>query len=127
MSKKLTSIYVSLVVFVICIVSRASTVKAITIWTPKAGNSDNDVPQNIARTTWKYSIMDIISTVNSYLWFGIGFFCFLFMIVNWYKLITAQWDEKKMESATKGLIWSAIGITVCLLAYIIVNLATKLF
>lgn len=75
----------------------------------------------------KISILDLISLVNSYIWFAIGFFCFVFMIWNWYKLIMANWDSKSMDSAKKALLWSAIWLAICLLAYIIVNLAVKLF
>ena len=73
------------------------------------------------------SILDMISFVNNYLWFAVWFVCFLFMIVNGYKLITANWDEGETKKATKALLWSIIWITICLLAYIIVNLAVKLF
>lgn len=74
-----------------------------------------------------YSILQLIWFVNSYLRFAIGFVCFLFTIINWYKLITAQWDEKTTKDATKALIWCAIGIGICLLAYIIVNVTLRLF
>ena len=73
------------------------------------------------------SIMDLVSLINSYLWFAIGFFCFVFMIWNWYKLIMANWDSKSTDSAKKWLLWSVVWIAVCLLAYIIVNLAVRLF
>ena len=77
--------------------------------------------------TGSYSILDMISLVNRYLWFAIWFFCFVFMIWNWFKLISANWDEKAVWSAKKALIWSVVWIVVCLLAYIIVNLAVKIF
>jgi hypothetical protein len=69
----------------------------------------------------------VINLVNNYLWFAVWFVCFLFMIINWYKLITAHGDEKKTSSAMTGLWWSVVWIVICLLAYIIVNLAVKLF
>ena len=77
--------------------------------------------------TGNISILDLISLVNGYIWFIIGFLCFVFMIWNWYKLIMANWDEKSTDSAKKALLWSAVWIAVCLLAYIIVNLAVRLF
>lgn len=73
------------------------------------------------------SILDIISLVNSYLWFAVWFVCFLFMVINGYKLIMNNWDEKQSSTATSWLLNSIIWIVVCLLAYIIVNLAVKLF
>ena len=74
-----------------------------------------------------YSVLDLISLVNKYLWFAIWFVCFLFMIINGYKLISANGDEKKTKEATSSLIWTVIWIVICLLAYIIVNIAVKLF
>lgn len=75
----------------------------------------------------KRSIFDLIRFVNSYIWFGIWFVCFLFMVINGYKLITAHGDEKKTKEATSALWKSIIWIAICLLAYIIVNIAVKLF
>ena len=88
---------------------------------------NRDVTVKMERIDWSYSILGVIKVVNEYLWFAIGFICFLFTIINWYKLITAQWDEKQMKEATNALIWCAIWIAVCLLSYIIVNLALRLF
>ncbi len=107
----------------------STSVKALTIRTIDGKISNPDVPSNPgwAQIEWSHAVLDIIAMVNSYLWFAIWFFCFLFMIWNWYKLITANWDEKAMSSATKALIWCGVWIAVCLLAYIIVRVAVKLF
>jgi len=87
--------------------------------------SDAKVP--ITQIDWSRSIFDIISFVNGYLWFAIWFVCFLFMVVNGYKLITAHGDEKQTGAATKALWQSIIWIAICLLAYIIVNVTVRLF
>ena len=103
-----------------------SCVNAVTIRTlkwPTGGEFSNDPTQ----IEGKRSIFNIISVVNNYLWFAIGFVCFLFMIWNGYQLIIARWDQKQMDSAKKALIWCAIWLTVCILAHIIVNVAVKLF
>jgi hypothetical protein len=47
------------------------------------------------------------------------------MIWNWYQLIINNWDDK--QPWMKWLLWSIVWIVICLLAYIIVNLAVKLF
>lgn len=73
------------------------------------------------------SILNTISMVNSYIWFFIGFFCFVFMIWNGYKLITGNGEEKAMKSAKTALLWSFIWLAICILAYIIVNIAVNLF
>lgn len=91
-------------------------------------NSQKDVTNNkTAWIYWEHSLLDLIQLINNYLRFGIWFVCFLFMVVNGYKLITAHWDSKKTEAATSGLMKSIIWIGVCLLAYIIVNVTVKLF
>ena len=103
-----------------------SKVFAITAWTFKWQIwSDADV--SITKIGGSGSIFKIISFVNGYLRFAIWFVCFLFMIINGYKLITAHGDEKQTGAATKALWHSIIWIAICLLAYIIVNLAVRLF
>lgn len=117
--KKLT------IIWIVSLIGCISKVYAVTVYTFRKtrDTADYDFSQIDGNT----SILDIISLVNQYLWFAIWFFCFLFMVWNWYKLITAAWDDKAMGSAKKALLWAGIWIVVCLLAYIIVNLAVKLF
>lgn len=86
-----------------------------------------DNPGDGSWIVWDYSIMDVIKLVNSYLRFGVGLVCFLFMIVNGYKLITAHGDEKVVKEATGALWKSIIWVIICILSYIVVNLAVKLF
>lgn len=119
MTKKLASICI---ISCICSISKTFAVTARTLnKTKDSANHDR------SQIDGSRSILDMISLVNDYLWFAIWFVCFLFMIWNWYKLITASWDEKAMGSATKALLWSGIWIAICLLAYIIVNIAINLF
>lgn len=98
----------------------------VSVWTvnPKTGG---DIPHRPGHVIGSRSIFDIISMVNWYLWFTIGLCCFWFMIWNWYQLIMARGDEKQMKSATNALTWSALGLVVCILAYIIVNITVNLF
>lgn len=100
---------------------------AVTLRTLKWNTYWSNLIKNRTQIEWWRSVFDIIRFVNSYLWFAIWFVCFLFMVFNGYKLITAHWDEKQTQAATKGLMWSIVWIAVCLLAYIIVNVAVKLF
>lgn len=91
-----------------------------------------DKPYDAAAGTVGYSyggrsILNTISSVNSYIWFFVGFFCFVFMIWNGYKLISANGDEKAMKSARTALLWSVVWLAICILSYIIVNVAVKLF
>lgn len=111
--------------WIISLVGCLSKVYAVTARTFKKTKDTADHDWN--QIEGSRSVLDMISLVNKYLWFAIWFFCFVFMIWNWYKLITAAWDDKAMWSAKKALLWSGIWIAICLLAYIIVNLAVKLF
>ena len=112
--------------FIISLFTLLSKVEAVRLWTLK-WNIWWDIPDEWTLVTGQRSVFDMIKVVNSYIRFGVGFVCFLFMIINGYKLITANWDSKQTEAATSALIKSIIWVAVCLLAYIIVNLAVKLF
>ena len=103
-----------------------SKVNAVKLWTLK-WHIWWDVPDEWTLVEGELSVFDMIKVVNSYLRFWVGFVCFLFMIINGYKLITANWNQKQTEDASSALVKSIIWIAICLLAYIIVNLAVKLF
>ena len=118
-TKKLTSIWT------ITIIGFISKVSAITVQTIKRTTDTAD--HDLSQIDGSRSIFDIISLVNSYLWFAIWFVCFLFMIINGYKLIINNWDEKQTSTATSWLLKSIIWIIICLLAYVIVNLVVKIF
>lgn len=102
-----------------------SKVSAVTVRTFR--KTKNTADHNRSQIDGSRSILDIISFVNSYLRFAIWFVCFLFMIINGYKLIMNNGDEKGSAAATSWLLKSIIWIVICLLAYIIVNLAVKIF
>lgn len=104
-----------------------SKVDAVRVRVPKWKFWSNPDVSSTSQVYWKYSIFDTISLVNGYLWFAIWFVCFLFMVRNWYQLIIARGDEKEMKKATGALTGCAIWLVVCILAYIIVNIAIKLF
>lgn len=116
--KKITTIWLT------TLISFMSNAYAVTVRTFKKteDTADGDIQIDGSR-----SVLDIISFVNNYLWFAIWFLCFLFLVINGYKLIMNNWDEKQSSAATSWLLKSIIWIVVCLLAYIIVNLAVKLF
>lgn len=119
--KKLVSIWV------ITAFGFISKAYALSVRTLKGTKDSASEDYGYVQVDGSYSVLDIISLVNDYLWFAVWFVCFLFMIINGYKLITANWDEGQTKKATKALLWSVVWIAVCLLAYIIVNLAVKLF
>jgi hypothetical protein len=65
--------------------------------------------------------------VNSYLWFSIAVVCMAVLIWWGIKLITAQWDDKKMAEANKLLLWALAWIMISLLSYALIRLVVGLF
>ena len=121
------SIKKTVIIWIITLLGFMSNIYTNGIWTTTFKKTTDTAQYFSQLISGDISIMNLISLINSYLWFAIGFFCFVFMIWNWYKLIMANWDEKSTDSAKKWLLWSVVWIAVCLLAYIIVNLAVRLF
>ena len=112
---------------IIVVSTLLSTTNAVSVWTLRPRIWNPDIPQQPTQIDWSRSFLDILSVVNSYLRFAIWFVCFLFMIWNGFKLIMSRWDEKDMKSAQNALIWCGVWLVTCFLAYIIVNIAIKLF
>lgn len=73
------------------------------------------------------TLFAFIQLVNSYLWFAIGVVCMAVLIWGGVKLITAQWDEKKMAEANKLLLWALAWIMISLLSYALIRLIVNLF
>lgn len=117
--KNLTTIWIITLIW--CI----SKVSAVTAFTLRKTRDTAD--HGRSQVEGSFTLQKMISLVNNYLWFAIWFCCFIFMIWNWYKLITAAWDDKAMGSARKALLWSWIWLIVSLLAYMIVNVTIRLF
>lgn len=113
----------SLIVILTNLIS--SSVFSVDVYVPT--KTENMAAGTTSYVTGSRSILNTISLINSYIWFFIGFFCFVFMIRSGYRLITSNWDEKAMKSAKTALLWSFIWLAICILAYIIVNIAVNLF
>ena len=111
----------------IWIVSSIGLISKVSAVTVRTFRDTKDTEHDMSQIDGSRSILDMINVINSYLRFAIWFCCFLFMIRNWYKLITAAWDEKATWAAKKALLWSGIWIIICLLSYTIVNIAVRLF
>lgn len=126
MKKKIIS-YITMLIFT-CVLSINAVVNAISVTLPRqwAEGWDYYPGQNVQKDG-THSLLDIIRFVNDYLWFAIWFVCFLFVVINWIKLIISRWDEQETKKAMHALIWCVIWIIVCLSAYIIVNVAIRLF
>lgn len=122
---KQTMIIKSLFALLISIISLPHSAFAVTTFTLTQTKDTAD--HGRSQVDGSNSVLGLISLINDYIWFFIGFFCFIFMIRNGYKLISANGDEKAMKAAKTGLLWSIIWLAICLLAYIIVNIAVRLF
>lgn len=112
--------------WIITLLTFISNVNAVIMRTFR-WNVGSEVSNTPTQVDGSRSIFDMIKVVNKYLRFGVWFVCFLFMVINGYKLITAHGEENQTKNATKALLKSLIWIAICLLAYIIVNLAVKIF
>lgn len=126
--KKLITRYLTLFITWCLLIS--NTVFAqnwVSVFIPQNWWASDYNPLDKRQIDGNYSLLDIIKFVNDYLWFAIWFVCFLFIVINWIKLISARWDEKATSSAMKALIGCVIWIVICLSAYIIVNVTIRLF
>ncbi len=72
------------------------------------------------------SFYDTLQLINRYLWFAISVVCMWVLVYWWFKLISAQWDEKKMQEANKLLTGAVIGIVISLASYALVRLLVNL-
>jgi len=73
------------------------------------------------------TLFSFIQLINSYLWFAIGVVCMAVLIWWGVKLISAQWDEKKMAEANKLLLWALAWIIISLVSYALIKLVVGLF
>ena len=65
--------------------------------------------------------------MNQYLRFILWIVAMVVLIIAWYKLITAKWDEKEMKKAIGILTWLVIGILIAIFAYLLVKITANLF
>ena len=89
-----------------------SKVEAVSLWTLR-WHIGSEFSQDPTRIEGNRSVFDLIRFVNSYIWFGIWFVCFLFMVINGYKLITAHGDEKKTKKINYMNSHLPIGLHYC--------------
>ncbi len=67
-----------------------------------------------------------INLVNTYLWWSFAVISTGLVIYWGYQLITSNGDKKIMKKAVRTLIWTAIGISIAMLSYLIVKFLTNL-
>lgn len=67
-----------------------------------------------------------VNLVNTYLWWSFAVISTGLVIYWGYQLITSNGDKKAMKKAVRTLIWTAIGISIAMLSYLIVKFLTNL-
>ena len=98
----------------------------IQLHVPKDGlQADVEIPSTII--TGQSDIWSIISFINGYLWFFIGFLCFIFLAYNGVMLVMARGNSKDFDKTKTGMLGSAVGIAICFLSYSLVKLVVNLF
>ena len=88
------------------------------IWSRDVRYWDSDKAQN--------SLLMAFDFINEYLWWSFSAVCTAVVVYGWYRMITANWDKKAMKQWVWALIWSAIGVVIAMLSYMIVNLLANL-
>jgi hypothetical protein len=112
--------------FLILSLVGVSFADGISVIIPKGNYHDVNVPRTQLEGTTG-TIRNTISFVNSYLWFLIGFLCFIFLIYNGIKLVSSRGDKEDMKKAMKGLTGAAVGIAICFISYAFVRAMVNLF
>ena len=69
----------------------------------------------------------LIQRINEYLWFGIGAVCMVFIVIGWFKLMTANGKDEQLKAANKLLMGAIIGILIAVLSYSVIRLVVNLF
>ena len=67
-----------------------------------------------------------VNLVNTYLWRSFAVISTGLVIYWGYQLITSNGDKKVMKKAIRTLIWTAIGISIAMLSYLIVKFLINL-
>ncbi|MDR0860053.1 MAG: pilin [Candidatus Peribacteria bacterium] len=125
MIKKLFT-FSSLSILVSTLLSAVVCADGITVILPKGNNYDVNI-DNVSVEGNPDTVLNTISFVNDYLWFIIGFLCFIFLVFNGIKLVIARGDKEDMKKAMKGITGSGIGIAICFVSYALVRVITNLF
>ncbi len=102
----------------------------IQIHVPKEGlEKDVNIPSTVVDGTYEGSAIDVwnvVSAVNGYLWFLIGFVCFVFLVYNGIQLVMSRGEEKEFKSAKQMMLGATIGIAICFLSYSLVRIVVNL-
>ena len=82
-------------------------------------NEDSEVSQT--------ALLHVFDYINDHLWWAFSVVCTAVAVYGWFLLITANWDKKAIKQWVWALVWSAIGVVIAMLSYMIVNLVANLY
>ncbi len=115
------------IVFLFCTVVAWASAFALEVVTPSAGGQA-DV--NITHTVIDWNedhVIELIKTINWYLWFFVGLVAFILVVYSWFNMITAWGDKETIKKSYHILIAALASIVIALLSYTMVRLVVNLF
>lgn len=102
---------------------------AIQINIPSPSNGKQDV-QNVIKTSTIVSdpedVTSLVNLVNKYLWFSLWVVWMVVLVIAWYKLLMARWDEKEMKKATNIFAALIIWVLIAIFSYLLVRLSANI-
>lgn len=98
----------------------------VSVKVPHAGPSDDlNTPWGLVK--WgKEVLFGSVNSINTYLRWSIWLVATIVVIYGWFKLLTAQWDEKAMKQAQWAFIGAAVGVFIAMLSYAIVKIVINI-
>ncbi|MDD2536922.1 MAG: hypothetical protein PHU61_00285 [Candidatus Absconditabacteria bacterium] len=97
---------------------------AVNVQLPK-GNFE-DVHTKTQADSGRQKVLATVAFVNNYLWFFIGFLCFLFATWSGIQLIISRGNKDEFNKATKMLIGAIVGIFIAFISYGLVRVVVNL-
>ena len=73
------------------------------------------------------TLLSTINIINGYLRLAIWAITFWVLIYWWFKLMSAQWEEKKLKEANSLILWAFVGIVIASMWYALVKIIVNLF
>lgn len=73
------------------------------------------------------TILWTINIINWYLWIAIWAIALWVLVYWWFKLISSQWEEKKLKEANSLILWAFVGIVIASMWYALIKVAVNLF
>lgn len=73
------------------------------------------------------ALLKVFDYINNHLWWAFSVVCTAVAVYGWFLLITANWDKKAIKQWVWALVWSAIGVVIAMLSYMIVHLVANLY